>query len=167
MINKNSSGKNNKKASNKKRTKSYGSFNVPLPPIFFPLPQKVESIPSRELIEIGKKIFEAYKVFKYQKKSLPELEKKEWHSWQVSILLMIYKNKEELFIPVPEEKFPAYLLEASENDVKSMMTSVVKKYENYVKITKTKDELCNDIRWTVKDVSVIFFFLTNYKNYSK
>lgn len=166
MMNKNQPKKKVSR-SYKKKTSSYASFNVPLPQIFFSLPKPVEQIPSGELVLIGKKIFEAYKVFKYPKKSLPDLEKKEWHSWQVSILLQIYKNKDELFIPVPEEKFHDFLLKASENDIKSMMTSVVKKYDNYVKINKTKDELCRDVRWTVKDVSVIFFFLTNYRNYSK
>lgn len=166
MMNKGQGKKKTSKATRKKGS-SYASFNVSLPQMFTPLPKAVEQIPSAELLGIGKKIFDAYKVFNYPKKSLPELEKKEWHSWQVSILLQIYKNKDELFIPVPQEKFHEFLLKASENDVKSMMTSVIKKYENYVKVNKTKDELCRDVRWTVKDVSVIFYFLTNYRNYSK
>lgn len=153
-----------------KKRSSSGSMNryekIELPKIYFQLPSKIESMGTGQLKDIGKKVFESFMVFDYKDVDLFQLDKKEWHTWQVSILLMIYKRDEELFIARPQDKFHNFLLNASENEVKGMMKSILKKYENYVNISNSRDELSKDVIWTNKDVSIIFFFLTNYKSYS-
>ncbi len=158
----------NSKKEIKKEYKSTKIDYVPMPSsigMFFP--QNVERIGKREIIGIVKNIFSSYKYFDYKSMSLDELDKKEWHSWQVSLLLQCFKCDEEFFISNQKEIFHPFLLKASEDEVKSFMNSILKKYKNYVEINKSKDDLCKDYIWSNKDVSIIFYFLTNYKNYKK
>lgn len=143
-------------------------INVSMPKTFnLFFPSKIESISNRELHDIARKIFDPFKYIDYKNMSLIELDKKEWHSWQISILLLIYKRGEEFFIANQEEQFHSLLLNSSENDMKSLMTMIIKKYNNYIDLNKSKDELCKDYIWSNKDASIIFYFLANYKNYNK
>ncbi|WP_072681135.1 hypothetical protein [Arcobacter sp. LA11] len=142
--------------------------NVPMPNILgLFLPPKIEKLSKTELLNIVRKVYEAYKIFDYKSMDINELDKKEWHTWQISFLLMLYKKNEEFFIPNHEDIFHPFLLNSSENDMKSFMRSVVKKYDNYVNIEDTKDNLCKEHIWTNRDVSIMFYFLANYKNYKK
>jgi len=47
------------------------------------------------------------------------------------------------------------------------MHGILKKYKNQVDISASKDTLCKEYIWTNKDASIIFYFLANYKRYSK
>lgn len=64
-----------------------------------------------------------------------------------------------------EEVFHNFLFEKSENSMKSLMFTIIKKYENSVAILDGKDNLCKDYIWTSKEICLIFFFMANYKNY--
>lgn len=129
------------------------------------LPPNIEKLSKMELINIVRKIYDTYKVFDYKSMDIYELDKKEWHTWQISFLLMLFKRNEEFFIPNKEKIFHSFLLNSSENDMKNLMRSIIKKYENYVNIEDTKDSLCKNHIWTNKDVSIIFYFISNYKKY--
>lgn len=129
------------------------------------LPPKIEKLNNNEIQGIVKKIFDPFRYIDYKSMDLDELDKKEWHSWQISILLSMYKRNEEFFILNQEEQFHPSLLNSNENNIKSSMNSIIKKYNNYVDSNKSKDELCKDYIWSNKDASTIFYFLANYKNY--
>ncbi len=158
--------KKNKIVKERKSVQEVGTLAMPKTfNLFFP--SKIESISNRELHEIAKKVFDPFKYIDYKSMNLKELDKKEWHSWQISILLLMYKRGEEFFIPNQEKQFHSLFLSSSENDMKSLMTMIIKKYNNYIDLNKSKDELCKDYIWSNKDASTIFYFLANYKNYSK
>ena len=143
-------------------------MHIPMPNAYgLSLPPQVDNISKIELFQIVKKIFNPFKYLDYKNKSIAELDKKEWHSWQISILLSMYKRDEEFFITDQEEYFHSILLNANENDIKSLMTSIIKKYKNYVESNKSKDELSKNYIWSNKDASIIFYFLANYKKYSR
>ena len=151
-----------------KKNLSAEELKIEMPNLFsLNLPTRVEKLSNNEIQTIAKKIFDPFKYIDYKNMSLDELDKKEWHSWQISILLSMYKRGEEFFIPNKEKQFHSLLLNSNENDMKSLMTGVIKKYNNYVQINKSKDELSKDYIWSNKDASTIFYFLANYKNYSK
>jgi len=160
---------NKKTPSVKKIVKKEKVFeDIPMPNILgLFLPPKIEKLSKNELLNIVRKVFDAYKIFDYKSMDINELDKKEWHSWQISFLLMLYKKNEEFFIPNQEEIFHSFLLNANENDIKSLMTSIIKKYKNYVEPNKSKDELSKNYIWSNKDASIIFYFLANYKKYSR
>ena len=131
------------------------------------LPIGIDKIGKNQLQDIVKKIFESYKYFDYQKMNMHELEKKEWHSWQISLILKLFKINEEFYISNQKSTFHSFLLNSSENDIKNLMRGIIKKYNNYVDINKSKDDLSKDYIWTNRDTSIIFYFLANYKKYSK
>lgn len=164
LVNKKSSSINQKEETIKKNR----AFPVEMPStigVFFP--QQIESFSSSQLVDIARKIYSSYKIFDYKNMDSNELDKKEWHSWQVSMLLMLFKKGEDFFIPNQEEIFHSVFLNSSENDIKSLMRTVLNKYKNNVDINAVKDKMCKEYIWSNRDVSIIFYFLTNYKNYSK
>lgn len=153
---------------NKKTKKDLYDTKIPMPTTYeLFLPPHIEKIGRSEIDGILKNIFSSYKYFDYKSMGTSELEKKEWHSWQVSLLLLSFKYGEMFTITNQERYFHPFLLKASENDVKSFMNSILRKYKNYVEINKSKDDLCKDYIWSNKDISIIFYFLANYKTYSK
>jgi hypothetical protein len=129
------------------------------------LPKDIEDLSKRKLREIVHKIFDSYKIFDYKKMDLNELNKKEWHSWQVSMLLMLFKKDEEYFIVNQEEIFHDFLLNSNENDIKSFIHTILRKYKKQVDISSKKDKLCKEYIWTNKEISILFYFLANYKNF--
>ena len=159
--------KNNKstvKAQNREKFVS----NISLPNISSVLlPPKIENLSLSELENITYKIFELYRYFDFKNMSEENLEKKEWHSWQVSMLIMLYKKNGSFHIIEQDKIFGDFLINSDENRIKSLMKSIINKYVNFVSINDIKDNLSKDYIWTNKDVSIIFYFLNNYKNYNK
>lgn len=129
------------------------------------LPETIEKIGPREAYDIAKKVFESYKYFDYHKKNSGELDNKEWHTWQVSLILQLFKHNEELFVPNKQDVFHPFLLNSTEDDIKSLMNGIIKKYKTHAEINRTKDYLSKDYIWSTRDISIIFYFLANYKNY--
>lgn len=160
------SGKSSTKKSKRYKSSSE-DFYVPLPTTYsLQLPVPIEKMTSRMLVDISKKIFTSYKAFDFKHADNSRFSDKEWHSWQISILLMTYKRSQELVIYNQEDVFNDFLLNSTDNDIKSLTRSIIKKYENYVDIRQSKDDLCKEYLWTNKDVSILFYFLANYKNYA-
>ena len=157
----------NKDTKPKKSNKiSKGEMNIAMPNVYsITFPPKVEHMGKREVGEIVKKIFDPFRYIDYKSMDSENINKKDWHTWQVSILLLSYKYKEEFFLTNQEAVFPKFLLNSTENDIKSLMTSIIKKYSNYVEPNKPKDELCKDYIWTNRDACIIFYFLANFKKY--
>jgi len=127
------------------------------------LPQEIEKINATVLSTIIPKIFETYKKFDYKNASEINLDKKEWHSWQISMIMKLYKYNKEFYIKDKGEIFPNSILDLNMKSLNTLMQSFVMKYDNNVKISKTKDDLCKDTIWTSREVSAMFYFLSKYK----
>jgi len=157
---------NNPKSSKKKNKMKVDYHKVDMPNILgLSLPSQMEKMSKKEIVDISKKIFESYKIFDYKKMDVYDLDKKEWHTWQVSFLFMMYKNGQEFFIPNQNDVFHTFVTNASANDMKSFMKGLIKKYENNVNVSEKKDALCKEYLWSNRDISILFYFLANYKNY--
>ncbi|NVJ53319.1 MAG: hypothetical protein HWD90_06470 [Campylobacteraceae bacterium] len=155
---------NKKPKKRHKMSTSYHKINMPNTMKLY-LPKTIEKMSKKEILGITKKVYESYKIFDYKKMDLFELDKKEWHTWQISFLFMMYKQDQEFFIPNQSEVFHPFLIKASSNDMKSFVKGLIKKYENHVDISLDKDTLCKEYLWSNKDISILFYFLANYKNY--
>lgn len=157
----------NKKPKNKKSYKVAPGFNyVEMPnALGLHLPNQIEKMSKSEVVNITRKVYDSFKIFDYKKMDLNELEKKEWHTWQISFLLKMYKENLEFFIPNQNEVFHPFLLKASDSDMKSFVKGLMRKYQNQVNISEKKDSLCKEYAWSNKDISILFYFLANYKNY--
>ncbi|RXJ67727.1 hypothetical protein CRV08_10185 [Halarcobacter ebronensis] len=163
-----SNGSKKSSSVTKKRTNSKTSFRVPMPKTYsLYVPPAIEKMGTSLLKEISRKIFDSYKTFNYKDKRVSELDAKEWHSWQVSILLAVFKRSEDILVYDQETLFHKFILDSDENDIKRLMTGIIKKYEAYVDFHAQKDDLCKHYIWSSREVSVIFYFLANYKDYAK
>lgn len=125
------------------------------------LPLKIEEMDISKVIDIVKKIFHTFSILELKHLSETELDKKEWHTWQISILLKLYKLRREFFIVNKKEVFHPIILQLDKESLHSFMQTILLKYKNYVNINKTKDFLSKEIIWSNKEISILFYFLSS------
>ena len=150
--------------------KSFGGDKIPEPVKkeekgieFLQLPVEIEKMTEFLISSIVRKIYDVYVKFDYKKANDDQLDEKEWHTWQVSMLLKLYKFNQEFYIPHPKEIFPKSILEMDLKTLEDYANSLVIKYDNNVDITKSKDLLCLDVIWTTRDVSIMFYYMSKYR----
>lgn len=156
----------NKKAvsyTHDQNTKSYDKTSI----VAIKLPSGILKIPKIEIqTTIPKKIFQVYETLDY-KKNLTEFNKEQWHTWQMSLLLRVYQLNLDFFIPKPKEVFPEDILSMSDKALKEYVDKIVSKYDIEVESFRSKDDLCNDVRWKGIEVGILFYFLSKYKTFPR
>ena len=45
-----------------------------------------------------------------------------------------------------------------------LINEILRKYDSIVKISQTKDALCTEIKWSAREISIVFLFLSRYKD---
>lgn len=125
------------------------------------LPPKIEQMDISEVLEIVKKIFHTFYILELKQLDEEEFDKKEWHTWQISILLKLYKLKREFFIVNKKEVFHPVILQLDNESLHSFIQTILLKYKNYVNIQKSKDYLSNEVIWSNKEISILFYFLSS------
>lgn len=152
-------------STNKKMTTKQELQELRLYVMTLDLPKQVEKgIGKDDLLKAAKASFMVYKKLDVKEFRSAQLENKEWHSWQISILIKLYKTDREFFILDQEEVFPGFLNNISQTDLDHLMREMISKYKQNVNINRTKDDLCKDLIWSARDMSIVFKFLSNYKN---
>ena len=123
-------------------------------------PKNIEQMDRASIIQASKVIIDSYKALDYPSKSPNALDRIEWHTWQVSILLYFLKTQNNLFIN--EKVFQKTILDLSSNNKEQEMQKILKKYMNNINIQKDRDSLSKDIIWNAKEVSIILFKIVNH-----
>ncbi|WP_108063606.1 hypothetical protein [Poseidonibacter lekithochrous] len=131
------------------------------------LPNRVEKFDNHTLFQACNKIFDTFKALDYASKQESFLDKKEWHTWQVSLLLRTVKIKYNFYVPTQKGTFHPSLENQPNENILGLMKRIESKYLNQVNVDRNKDELCNEIIWTSRDVSVIFYYLINRNNFKE
>ena len=127
-------------------------------------PKNIEHMKFDLLSKATKVIFDSYKALDYVNKSASALDKIEWHSWQVSILIQFLKVHKEFILPYDTKLFNSMILNLSNELKEKEMQKIFRKYINHVNVEKNRDELSKEIIWTAREVSVILFnILKNQK----
>lgn len=127
------------------------------------LPPQIEAMTEFLIASIIRKIYSVYIKFDYKNATEEQLYEKQWHSWQVSMLLKLYKYNQEFYIGNKEEIFPKSILDLKLKSLESLVYDILKKYRDDVEVTSSKDLLCKDIRWSVRDVTILFCYLSKYR----
>lgn len=128
-------------------------------------PKNIEQMSSSSLSQIVKSMFDTYKALDYAKKSGNALEKQEWHSWQVSILLVFLKVYQNFFVPHEKDIFHSSILSLDNEQMKNDMQKIFKKYVNNVNPKKSRDALSNEVIWSAREVSLILYSIMSNKKY--
>lgn len=128
------------------------------------LPLEIENLSNNQVRDISRKILRIFESLEY-KKNVVEYAKFSWHSWQVSILMSLYKRDMELFIPNKGDIFKDDIVEQSESSLKELMSKLVSKYKKEVKIQLNKEVLSKNRIWSGEEVAIILCFLSRYKEF--
>lgn len=129
------------------------------------LPAGVENISKEDILPACKSVYSVLKMLGFKDKTMKDLEINQWHSWQISMLFKLYKYNKDFFIPNKEEIFHPELLNISDTSLNYLMNDIMFKYKKNVKTDKSKDYLCKEIKWTTREISIIFLFLSKYKEF--
>lgn len=128
------------------------------------LPIEIENLSNNQVRDISRKILRIFESLEYKKNAV-EYAKFSWHSWQVSILMSLYKREIELFIPNKSDVFRDDIVEQSESSLKELMSKLVSKYKKEVKIQLNKEILSKNRIWSGEEVAIILCFLSRYKEF--
>ncbi|PUE66702.1 hypothetical protein [Arcobacter caeni] len=147
---------------NKKNSENINNSEIKINDLI--LPRKIEQMNPYSLFQACKIITDSYVALNYVNKLASALDKIEWHSWQISILIQFLKVHKDFILPYDIKIINSMILNLS-NDLKEKeMQKIFKKYINHVNIEKNRDELSREIIWTAREVSVILFnILKNQK----
>jgi hypothetical protein len=131
------------------------------------LPTAIEKIPSADMrAKIPHQIFRVFETLDYQN-NIQQFTKTDWHSWQVSILLSLYKRQMDFRIAQPQSVFPKEIMQIDDKGLRQIVNDIMVKYRRDVEFSRSKDYLCKDLIWTGREVAVLFFFLSKYKNFPR
>ena len=151
----NTEDNDNTKKTNK--SQSNNSSKVSLNELNFP--KNIENMNSVVLNKACKVIFDSYRALDYVSKTPNAMDKIEWHTWQVSILLYALKTNGVIFTFDINKLFHKSILERPEEQKEQDIQKILKKYKNRASIEKSRDELSRDVIWTARDVSIILLEL--------
>ena len=127
------------------------------------LPSPIEKMTEFLISSIVRKVYSVFVKFEYFKMTEDELLEKQWHTWQVSMLFMLYKYNQEFYIANKEQVFHKSIYDLDLKSLDSLVHDLIIKYKNHVIATKSKDAHCKDILWSIRDVSILFYFLSRYR----
>jgi hypothetical protein len=122
------------------------------------LPRNIEQMNADSLLKATRVIFDSFKSLDYASKGPNVLDKIEWHTWQVSILLSFLKGNNRLIGVSSNEKiFHENILDLDYSQMDQEIQRVIKKYSENVNIQKDRDSLSKDVIWSVRDVSIVLY----------
>ena len=126
------------------------------------LPKKISQMDDYSLTKAAKQVFESFKALDYASKSPSKLDKIEWHTWQVSLLMAMFKQNKFLFVPNNDSLFHDLILNSNKNLVVQSTQKIIDKYNNHINLNKSRDELSQDIIWSSREVSILFYYMSKY-----
>ena len=130
---------------------------------FIKIPRKISEIEALLLQKDCKNLFDNFKALAYNKKDKLDLSLVEWNNWEVFMLLALLKVHKDIFIPNPQEVFIPSIVSLSILELNKEMNKIFQK-SNKIDINLTNDVLRNQINWSVREVSIIFYYLSIYKS---
>ena len=157
LFNINSKSKNTEKSSNNKNSTSN---TLVIENIM--LPKKISQMDHFSLSKAAKQVFESFKALDYANKPSSKLDKVEWHTWQVSLLIAMIKANKGFFVPNDDTLFHELILDTNQKSLVESTQKIVDKYNNNIDVNKSRDELSHDIFWSSREVSILFYYMSKY-----
>ncbi len=124
------------------------------------LPKGIDELKRDDLREYVKNDIDTYRSIDYSKYT-PELlvAAKEWHTWQVCIMLKLYKMGDKIFISDKEEIFPDEIKELSKHNLEQVIQSIIKNLKIRANMNAKKEVLKKDAKWSAFEVSCLIYFI--------
>lgn len=148
---------NSKSQKNSYKTPSNNNSKIDVEELSFP--KNIENMNGVVLNKACKVIIDSYKALDYANKLPSSMDKIEWHTWQVSILLFALKTNAVNLVFDLNTIFHQSILETPEEQKEQDKQRILRKYRDRASIEKSRDELSRDVIWTARDVSIILLEL--------
>lgn len=148
----------NKKDNNKKINKvQIQSENIKTNLKDIELPKNIEQMNAVVLSQACKVIIDSYKALDYANKLPSAMDKVEWHSWQLSMLLKFLKINGSLNLFDNKKMFHSSIINLSKISIEQDIQKIYKKYIDRVNIQRDRDTLSKDVIWTAREVSILLY----------
>lgn len=128
------------------------------------LPKVIETMDHKDLRTHAEQLMKTYKALEYKEKSRKELDAIEWNSWEVSIIIMMYKNDFALFVPQYKKFFPSDIADSSVYSLEFRLHPLFEKYKKEVTLTGSEVYLKDQVIWSSFEMSVLLLFLSKYQS---
>lgn len=124
------------------------------------LPKGIDGLNADELKVQARDEVDTFTSIEYTSKTQEELiAAKEWHTWQVAILLKFYKIGGKLFIPEKDKYFPDCIKELSKHAQEQVINNMIKNVKKRANIAAKKEILEKDAKWSAFEVACLVYFI--------
>ncbi|WP_122893310.1 hypothetical protein [Arcobacter peruensis] len=149
---------NKKKTKSNKKTVEYKSLDI----LNIEIPKKIEHMDEYSLNKAARVVFDSFKSLDYVNKPASSLDKVEWHTWQVSLIMALIKENKGSFVPNNSQLFHKLITNINDDLLVNETQKIVNKFNNKVDVFKGREELSQDIVWSSKDVSILFYYMARH-----
>lgn len=124
------------------------------------LPMEIENMTRDQLRKSVRDDINTFHSVNYTALSKDELiAAKEWHTWQVCIMLKLYKMGDKLFISNKEEIFPVAIKELSKNGLEQVIRTMILNLKKRANLNAKKSFLQKDAKWSAMEVGCLLYFI--------
>ncbi len=128
------------------------------------MPKVISEMNHKDLRSYGEDLLKTYKAIGYHDKKKHELEEIEWNSWEVSIIIQMYKEDFALTVPQYKEIFPKYLADNTVHSLETKLHPIFNKYSKEITLTGSEKYLKDTVIWSSYEMSVLLLFLARYQH---
>jgi len=104
-----------------------------------------------------------YKTLDYKYANLAKLKEKEYHSFQIGLMLKGIQDGYALFAPDKKEVFPDFILKYHSKLLELKIMDIIEKYIKEVDRWASENMLKEDYKWTPMDATHLLYYLSVYK----
>ena len=122
----------------------------------------LSEIESEEILKELKSELQTFQSLGYRFKSFQELEKIEYHSYQIGILLQALVLNFDLKIVDETEYFPDFIYKLKYSHIQKQVMRMIEKYNNQVSRIYTNQDLKKHIIWTPLEAGYLLYYLSFY-----
>lgn len=126
------------------------------------IPKKIIEMDFFLLQKDCKNLFDNFKALSYNKKDKIDLSLVEWNNWEILLLMGLIKADKDIFISNPQEVFHSSIVELSKAKLTTEINKIFEK-SNKIDNNLPNDILKNQINWSIKEISIVFYYLSRYK----
>jgi len=124
------------------------------------LPSTIINIDNERIRDMIKEEVSTFKALDYRNKPLEQIKAKEYHSYQIGILLKYLKGDNVYAITNIDTVLPTFVLGTTKRQLHTKVFDVVYRYDIGVDKDSKIDELKKEIKWTPLDAAYLLYYLS-------
>ena len=124
------------------------------------LPSSILNIDNERIRDMIKEEVSTFKALGYLNKPLEQIKAKEYHSYQIGILLKYLKGDNVYAITNIDTILPTFVLGTTKRQLHTKVFDVVYRYDIGVDKDSKIDELKKEIKWTPLDAAYLLYYLS-------